>query len=249
MLRFLFLLFVPCLTFANVEAELGAYSNFIWRGTTFTENKPAIQGQLDAEGKHGFYLGLFTSNAEFEDPGQGPDFQLTQEVDYTVGKRWRGENWETQVYYSVFTFPGAGTYDTDEWNFLGKFHNFTLELSLMDDFFGYSSVYRYVRAGHEWLWRPDLEAALYVGYNMFTRPRGSYYLSGSGNDSLDGAGNSDYFDVFFLNRKTFENEMAVEFAVNWTNRKEYSVDSAEDVTTDRAKDTAVVVALIMPFTL
>lgn len=250
MLKFLFLVLFPVMALANVEAEFGAYSNFIWRGQTFTENKPAIQGEFDAEGKHGFYVAGFTSNAEFIDPGQGPDFAVTQEVDYTIGKRWRGEKWEVQFYYSVFTFPGAGAYDTDEWNILTKFGHFSLELSLLDDYFGYNSVYRYVRVGHDWLYKEDLQGGLYVGYNMFTRPRGSYYLSQSGNDSLDGAGNPDYFDVFFTNRKTFANDWGVELAVNWTNRKEYSIDGATgEITKDDTKDLAVIMAFIVPFTL
>lgn len=249
MLKFFFLALFPVIALANIEGEFGAYSNFIWRGTTFTENKPAIQGELDAEEEHGFYLAGFTSNAEFNDPGQGPDFNVTQEVDYTAGKRWNGENWEAQFYYSVFTFPGAAAYDTDEWNLQTKYKGTTLELSLMDDYFGYHSVYYYVRIGQEWLYKEKLQGAFFVGYNMFTRPRGSYYLSGSGNDSLNGAGNPDYFDVFFVNRKTFENDMAVEFAVNWTNRKEYSVDSTGEVTKDDAKDFATIVSFIVPFTL
>lgn len=249
MYKFILLVLFPITALANMEAEFGAYSNFIWRGTTFTENKPAIQGEIDAEEDHGFYFAGFISNAEFNDPGQGPDFSVSQEIDYTVGKRWKAEDWETQIYYSVFTFPGAAAYDTDEWNFQAKYKRTVIELSLLDDYFGYNSVYRYVRLGQEWLWKDRLEGAFYVGYNMFSRPRGSYYLSGSGNDSLNGAGNPDYFDLYFVNRKTLDNDMAVEFAVNWTNRKEYSVDATGEITTDDAKDFATVVAFIVPFSL
>ncbi len=85
---------------------------------------------------------------------------------------------------------------------------------------------------------------------MFTRPRGSYYVSESGNDSLDGAGNPDYFDIFLSNRKTFINDYAVELALNWTNRKEYSIDGTTmEISQDNTKDFAVVMAFIVPFTL
>ena len=235
---------------ASVEAEFGMYSNFIWRGTTFTDNKPAVQAEIDAENEDGFYFSGFVSNAEFDDPGQGPDFNVTQELDYTVGKRWSLNDWDFQFYYSIFTFPGAKAYNTDEWNLISKFKNFSLELSLMDDYFGYQSVYRYVRLGYEWEYSKNLEGALFAGFNMFTRSRGQYYLSGSGNDSLNGAGNPDYWDVFFVNRKYVKNNIAVELDFNWTNRKVYSVDGASrEITKSDANDFAAVVAVVIPFNL
>lgn len=253
MRKFLFLALLPLLAFAeapvDVEAEFAAYSNYIWRGTTFTENKPSLQGEIDAEEKHGFFASFFTSNAEFVDEGKGPDFKVTQEVDYIIGKRWRGRGWEVQASYNYFTFPGASSYTTDEWNVLINYRRWILELSYLDDYFGYMGVYRYVRVGHEWLYKRDLQGAIFVGYNQFERPRGSYYVSASGNDSLNGAGNPDYIDVYWVNRKTFENDMAVELAVNWTNREEYSVNAARVVETDEVRDFAILMGLIVPFTL
>lgn len=35
---------------SSVEAQARAYSNIIWRGITFSENKPAIQASIDAAG-------------------------------------------------------------------------------------------------------------------------------------------------------------------------------------------------------
>ena len=41
----------PLFVLAGVDAEFGAYSDFIWRGTTFTEHRPAVQGEFDYEGR------------------------------------------------------------------------------------------------------------------------------------------------------------------------------------------------------
>lgn len=243
---YLILLF-PFLAFSAIDAEVGAYSDFIWRGTTFTEHRPAIQGELDAEVYKGFYLSSFFSNAEFSDEALHEDATVTSEIDVTAGKRWNGDKWELQAYYSRFSFPGAGVFDTDEWNIQGKYHGFFLELSLMDDYFGYHSRYLYMRAGHEWVYKPGLDGAFFVGLNSFDRPKGNIRTR-AGFETLDGAGNPDYLDLYFLNRKTFENQTAVEFAVNWTNRKEYTVDAGE-VSLDNAKDFVVIVAYILPFTL
>lgn len=243
----LFILLFPFIAYSSVDAEVGAFSDFIWRGTTFSENRPAIQGEIDAETAHGFYLGTFFSNAEFSDEGLHQNAKVTSEIDVTIGKRWNGKKWEVQAYYSRFSFPGAGVFDTDEWNIQGKFHGFTLELSYMDDYFGYHSRYSYIRVGHEWVYKHTLDGALLVGYNAFERTKGNIRTR-NGFQTLDGAGNPDYIDVYFVNRKTFDNQTAAELAFNWTNREEYSVENGE-VSKSRAKDFAIIVAYIIPFTL
>lgn len=243
---FLILLF-PLLAFSSIDAEVGAYSNFIWRGTTFTENKPAIQGELDGEIWKGFYANTFFSNAEFSDEALHEDATVTSEIDVTLGKRWNGKKWEVQAYYSRFSFPGAGVFDTDEWNIQGKYHAISLELSLMDDYFGYHSRYSYVRVGYEWVYKDSVDGAIFVGYNAFDRPKGNIRTR-DGFETLDGAGNPDYIDVYFVNRKTFDNQWAAELAFNFTNREEYSVDSGV-VSKERAKDFAVITAFIVPFSL
>lgn len=247
----LFILLFPILSIAQIDAEVGAYSDFIWRGTTFTENRPAIQAELDYEFYQGFYVAGFLSNAEFNDEGLHEHAQVTSEIDYTVGKRWNGKEWELQFYYSYFSFPGAGVFDTDEWNLQANYHGLSLELSLMDDYFGYHSRYTYVRIGHEWTYKPSLDGALFVGYNAFDRAKGRIRSRTDGVntfETMDGAGNPDYIDVYFVSRKTFENQMAAELGLSWTNRYEYSADDGE-ISKDKAKDFAVVVAWIVPFTL
>jgi uncharacterized protein (TIGR02001 family) len=244
---FYLILFFPLLALSSIDAEVGAYSDFIWRGTTFTENRPAIQGEIDIESNKGFYIGSFFSNAEFSDEAIHEDAKVTSEIDLTFGKRWNGEKWEIQAYYSRFSFPNAGVFDTDEWNLTGKFHSFTLELSLLDDYFGYHSRYSYVKVGHEWPYYDGLDGAISVGYNSFDRAKGNI-RSRAGFETVDGAGNPDYIDVYFVNKKTFENQTVAALAFNWTNRYEYSVENGE-VSKERAKDFAVVVAYILPFTL
>jgi uncharacterized protein (TIGR02001 family) len=241
------ILFFPFLAFSSIDAEVGAYSDFIWRGTTFTENKPAIQGELDTENENGFYAAAFFSNAEFSDEGLHKNAQVTSEMDVTIGKRWNGVKWEIQFYYSRFFFPNAGVFDTDEWNVTGKFHGLSLEFSLMDDYFGYHSRYTYLRIGHEWVYTPSVDGALFAGYNSFDRTKGNIRTRETF-QTLDGAGNPDYIDVYFVNRKTFENQTAAELSFNWTNRKEYTVEAGY-ISKDRARDFAIIVAYILPFTL
>ncbi len=250
----LLILSLPTYAQTSIEAEVGMYSNFIWRGTTFTENKPALQGELDLQSEDGWFVGTFFSNAEFSDEAMGKDATVTQETDLMLGKRMNLGEVEVQLSYARFFFPGAGVFDTDEWNIQAKWKSLLLELSYMDDYFGYQGVYKYARVGVEWIYHRSLEGAFFVGYNGFENPKGhgkSRCLDTACSDlaeTINGAGNKDYIDLFLVNRKTFQNSQAVELGINWTNRDEYSIDDG-DITLDRAKDFAVIVAWIFPFTI
>jgi hypothetical protein len=237
-----------------MEAEVSAYSNYIWRGTTFSENKPALQAMIDAEEDHGFFLGAFVSNAEFSDEAMGKDAQVTQEVDYSVGKRWVWNSLEAQLSYNLFTFPGSGVFDSDEFNLLLRYQRFILELSYMDDYFGYQSTYRYIRFGHEWTYSESLGAMASIGYNSFTSPKGGIKTrcldSGCSDtaQTMHGAGNTDYIDVLLTHKKTLSNNVVIELAINWTNRYEYTVENSQ-ISKDNAKDFAVFVGAVVPFNL
>lgn len=242
------------LSMASIEGEIGVFSNFIWRGTTFTENKPAVQADIDAEEKNGFYLNTFISNAEFSDEALGKNSTVSSEIDGGVGKRFYGQDWMIQLAYYRFTFPGASVFDTDDWNLQGKWKNFLFELSYMDDYFGYRGAYRYARIGHEMSFDNDLEVGIFLGYNDFVNPKGaikSRCLDNGCNEvaeTLNGAANKNYFDLFIIGSKTLENDQIVELGLNITNRKEYLVEDGE-IETARAKDFTAVVAWTVPITI
>jgi uncharacterized protein (TIGR02001 family) len=239
---------------AQIEGTVSAYSNYIWRGTTFTENKPAVQADLAYQEKHGFFVGVFVSNAEFSDEAMGSNAAVTSEIDYLIGKQWTGDNWELQVIYNKYTFPGADVFNANDFSFTGNYKNYYFELSYMDEYFGYKSNYQYFRLGYGWNFTPAVDSTLYVGYNVFSNPKGSVKtrcLDAGCTESAEttsGAGNPDYFDVFWVNSKKLENGMVLELAVNWTNRDEYTAEDGE-VTKASAKDFAAIAGIVIPFTL
>ncbi|EXJ17224.1 TorF family putative porin [Imhoffiella purpurea] len=51
----------------SVSANIGAVSNYIWRGQTQTDDQPAIQGGIDYAHSSGFSAGTWVSNVDFED--------------------------------------------------------------------------------------------------------------------------------------------------------------------------------------
>ncbi len=240
--------------FAIIEGEVSSFSNFIWRGTTFTENKPALQAILDGQEEHGFFLGTFISNAEFSDEAMGKNSTVTQEIDLSAGKRWQTSNWELQFSYNYFTFPGAEVFNTDEINIFFNYRRFILELSYMNDYFGYQSDYKYIRIGHEWIYSKSLGATLFVGYNSFATPNGGIKTRcldtscASKAETIKGAGNPDYLDIYLTHRKILDNQLTLELAFNWTNRDEITVEDGI-ISKARAKDFAAIIGLAYPFSL
>ncbi len=50
---------------ADISANVGFVSDYVWRGQSQTDNNPAIQGGLDYSHSSGFYLGAWGSNITF----------------------------------------------------------------------------------------------------------------------------------------------------------------------------------------
>jgi uncharacterized protein (TIGR02001 family) len=50
---------------AELSANIGAVSNYVWRGATQTDDGPAIQGGIDYAHESGLFLGTWASNVEF----------------------------------------------------------------------------------------------------------------------------------------------------------------------------------------
>lgn len=77
-------------------------SNYISRGVTQTENRPAFQPWVEVE-SNGFYGGLWASNVRFG--GGDPD---RVEVDIYGGYRWSIENTSFDVGYARYLYNSSG---------------------------------------------------------------------------------------------------------------------------------------------
>ncbi len=53
----------------NISANIGAVSNYMWRGVTQTQDGAAVQGGLDFKHQSGFYAGTWVSNVDFNNEG------------------------------------------------------------------------------------------------------------------------------------------------------------------------------------
>lgn len=89
---------------AEISANAGIYSNYIWRGVTQTQDQAAGQGGIDWSGGPGLYAGTWLSNVDFGGGDTG------YEMDVYAG--WAGEAGSFGYDLGVITYqypitPGA----------------------------------------------------------------------------------------------------------------------------------------------
>ena len=79
---------------ADLTANAGVTSNYVFRGQTQTDEDPAVQGGIDYSHSSGFYAGAWGSNVKFPGAGgsaleydlyAGINFDITQDVKLDIG--------------------------------------------------------------------------------------------------------------------------------------------------------------------
>jgi uncharacterized protein (TIGR02001 family) len=86
---------------AEFSANIGATSNYVWRGVSQTDDAAAVSGGLDYAHESGFYAGTWASNVDFDD-------DTTAEVDAYGGfanELAGGLGYDVGVIY--YWYPGA----------------------------------------------------------------------------------------------------------------------------------------------
>lgn len=67
--------------------NVGLYSQYVFRGISQTNEKPALQGGFDVAHKSGFYAGTWASNISWLSDGN-PDVSASLEWDFYGGYKW-----------------------------------------------------------------------------------------------------------------------------------------------------------------
>jgi uncharacterized protein (TIGR02001 family) len=89
----------------SLSATAAFTTDYVFRGTSQTNQNPAVQASLDAS--YGiFYIGMWGSNVDFGGTGTGQEL-ATVEIDYYAGlaPEWQGFSFDVGVIY--YTYPGA----------------------------------------------------------------------------------------------------------------------------------------------
>lgn len=102
-----------CAQTLSVSGSIGATSDFVFRGLSYTQGDPALQASLDLDTPYGLYVGTFASTTN-PNPGYGPDI----EVDLWAGYHRELNRWLAAdlryTHYSYVDDPRVVDYDRDE---------------------------------------------------------------------------------------------------------------------------------------
>ena len=108
----------------NISANIGAVSNYMWRGVTQTQDGAAVQGGLDFKHESGFYAGTWVSNVDFNNEGAP---QLSTVKTDALGNPVYDDN-GFPIYETIGSFnPDSPNYELDF--YLGFGGNITDDLS------------------------------------------------------------------------------------------------------------------------
>jgi uncharacterized protein (TIGR02001 family) len=87
---------------AQLTANIGAVSNYIWRGVSQTDNKAAVQGGVDY-GYEGFFVGTWVSNVDFNYDQDNPN----AEVDLYGGYGGSVDDFSYKAGLYYYAYPGG----------------------------------------------------------------------------------------------------------------------------------------------
>jgi len=138
------------------SANVGLFSQYVFRGISQTNEKPAVQGGFDLSHKSGFYVGTWASNISWVSDG-APDVSAPLEWDFYGGYKWSLPQdfvadfgvlyyWYPGSYPSGFTKPNTTElYAALNWKMLNVKYSYSI-----NDTFGF----------------PDSDGSYYVEGNL-----------------------------------------------------------------------------------
>jgi uncharacterized protein (TIGR02001 family) len=86
----------------NFTGNVALTNDYVFRGFTQTQENAALQGGLDWDSGHGFYLGTWGSNIQFDVPGEG-----SLELDVYGGYRGTIGKFSYDIGAIGYLYPGT----------------------------------------------------------------------------------------------------------------------------------------------
>lgn len=109
---------ISCMTYAadvskniEVSGNVGVYSDYLFRGYTQTDSKPAIQGGFDVNHSSGLYIGTWESNVAWttQPPGDGVSRNNSIEMDVYGGFAKTIKSIDADIGVLTYYYPGRDT--------------------------------------------------------------------------------------------------------------------------------------------
>ncbi len=170
----------------SISANIGAVSNYIWRGVSQTQDGPAVQGGLDYAHSSGFYLGTWASNVDWNNDGAPQD--VTIAIDPTTQLPYTDANGNWTGVTSGSSSSSSPTYELDVYTGFGGSINDDLSYDLNLIYYAYpdgrnndfaevgaSGTYKWLTAGISYTFYGQADEAPGVASNKATFIEGDLY--------------------------------------------------------------------------
>ena len=109
------------------SANVGATSNYLWRGLEQTNGDAAISGGIDYASNSGFYFGTWASNADWSD-------EMTYELDFYAGFAGETGDFGYDIGIIYYAYPDSkDDVDFSEINASLSFGMFSLSYAVLAD--------------------------------------------------------------------------------------------------------------------
>ncbi|GAB3013245.1 TorF family putative porin [Bowmanella dokdonensis] len=170
---------------AEVSANIGVTSNYLWRGVTQSADKPSVSGGLDYTDESGFYAGTWIGSVDWGNGGG-------TEMDWYAGFGGEAGAFGYDVGYIYYYYPEEEYDDSNfgEAYFNGTFGDFgfglayTLNSDADDDApFGQGDLYYY--ASYSFALPQEYSLGLTYGYYAFDEDEAVYGDVDYGHFQLD----------------------------------------------------------------
>ncbi len=136
---------------AEISANVTVTSDYLFRGISQTDEKPAIQGGFDYAWDSGFYVGTWASNVNY---GPATEFDLGTSTEFDYYGGFAGETdggFGYDIAFIYFDYQGESSFDYQE---------IALGFSYGDLSFGVNYSNEYLGEGGPTMWYP------YAGYSF-----------------------------------------------------------------------------------
>ncbi|MGF1548456.1 MAG: TorF family putative porin [Thiotrichales bacterium] len=140
---------------AELEANIGVASNYVWRGLTQTDDAAAVSGGLDYTHASGFYAGTWTSNVDFGDKGY--------EFDVYAGYAGEAAGFSYDVGYIYYAYPSLDDSNFSELYLTGGYGPISAAINYQVDADFTEENYLYFELAGEFELTPDYGLKVFAG--------------------------------------------------------------------------------------
>lgn len=149
----------------SVSANVGLYTDYIFRGASQTDQDLAVQGGVDYGHSSGIYLGTWASNVNFDDAdGEGNNAH----IESNIYGGFANEFGETGIGYDVgmlrYIYPGTNGIDFNELYAGLSYSFFSVGIAHTSDIFGSSEDATYYSVGFSYDLPYGIGLSLGAGY-------------------------------------------------------------------------------------